>query len=173
MAIYQFYLAVFPKEGIKKIKGSVPAKLKYNDFTGFFDENTERYWKATKIKSTEIISYIDELLPRASWGNDNFNHNWKLENDSVDNDAWISLEDKNLVLQEFNFRADLREENLAFLRKMIELGKRKNLLFVTSKGYLIEPEEVFKHIKTSNALKYITNPEEFFDNLSSGKIKIE
>lgn len=172
MATYQLYLAFIPRIGLLKKHDQVPVNIKVSTETGYFESNTEQYWKLAKIDSTEIIQEINKLVNKATWGNDSSNHNWKNYSEEVDNDAWMSTNGKSGKIEEFHFRADLREKGLVFLREMIQLAEKKNCLLMDIKGNLATPElkEINILIKKSNAYKFLQDPLKFLTEIGKGKI---
>jgi hypothetical protein len=175
MAIYQFYLAIIPKNGVEIKHGIIPNKITVSIETGYFEANTEQYWQLSKNTYHEIVEEIDKIISRANWGNDNFNYNWKDYSEFLDNDAYLGVNKETGNIEELSFRADLREENLKFLHRMIELGKINNWLFMDIKGTLISPniEEVIELIKVSNNHRFMLNPNRFLDDLINGKLQME
>ncbi len=155
MANYQFYFALFPKTSLLKIKGGIPKKLNFNNDTGFFGDDSNIYWKNSNIDSSIIITEIDNLISRASWGNDELSYNWKVETNLKDNDVWISLDENKNFIKEFYFRVDLRDRKLDFLKNMINLAQKYNLLLNDYSGNLVAPnfDDVISLIKKSNSHK--------------------
>lgn len=172
MAVYQYYLAVVPKEGIEKKHESIPDSIGVSTETGYFESDAEIYWKDVEMKTDDIVAKIDLIIKRANWGNDNTNINWKTYSEEVDNDASIYLNDESLTIKEFSFRADLREKNLAFLKNMIELGVENEWLFFDRKGKVIKPdfEEIKNSIRDSNPYSFLKNPINFLENIDKQNI---
>lgn len=169
MAIYQYYLAVIPKEGIEKKHNLIPREIGVSTETGFFESDAELYWKEIEKNADEIISKIDLIAQRANWGNSETSYNWKTYSEKVDNDAFISLDKKSFTITEFSFRADLREKGFAFLKNMIELGKENEWIFMDRKGKLMEAdfEEIKSSIKNSDAHRFLIDPIKFLENLEN------
>lgn len=174
MAIYQFYLTVIPKQSVLEKFDSVPETIPPNTETGYFESNTEIFWNTAQVTATEIVKRIDTIVKRAEWGNSDYSFNWKTYSLQVDNDAYLSLNKETLYIESLSFRADLREPNLKFLEDMISLGKEYNWLFIDRKGTIAKPyfEEIKTLIKTSNAYRFLKDPDQFFDDLDSGTIKL-
>ncbi|KNB61130.1 hypothetical protein [Chryseobacterium sp. Hurlbut01] len=135
MAIYQFKLNLIPEKGLINHIGIIPHTLKIN-----FEERNEHYylkedglvedsdfftypltanlWNSSEVIITEIIYYISEAFPEKPQKSINHYH-WKDYSRFVDNDASLILDKNNETIEELYFRADLREEGLVFLNKMI------------------------------------------------------
>lgn len=167
MAVYQFYLEVLPKEGILKKHNLIPSYIKVSTETGYFESDSELYWNEVKCSSENIIPKIDSIIDRANWGNDKISFNWKRYSETLDNDASIYLNESDFTIKVFSFRADLREENLEFLKNMINLAIENEWMFMDRNGLLINPnlEELTKSILKSNAYNFLKNPHKFLDNL--------
>jgi len=170
MAVYQYYLAVVPKQGIEKKHGSIPNEIGVSSETGYFESDAEMYWKEVAMKADRIVAKMDLFVERAKWGNDKISVNWKTYSEDVDNDAEIYLDEESLTIKDFSFRADLREKDLAFLKNMIELGKAHDWLFFDRKGKLMNPdfEEIITSIRNSNAYSFTVDPIKFIENIDNG-----
>ncbi len=171
MAVYQYFLAVVPKQGIEKKHDLIPNEIRVSTETGFFESDAEIYWKEVKMKADNIVSKVDLIVERAKWGNDKTSINWKTYTDQVDNDASIYLNEESLTIKEFSFRADLREKDFAFLKNMIELGKENGWMFMDRKGKLMKPdfEEIKNSIQNSDAHGFLKDPIKFLENIDKEK----
>ena len=167
MAVYQYYLAVVPEQGIKKRHNSTPNTINVSTETGYFKSDTKIYWKEIQKNADNIVPKIDLIVKRASWGNEKTSFNWKTYTENVDNDASIYLDEETLTIREFSFRADLREKNFTFLKNMIELGKENGWLFMDRKGKLMKPdfEEIKNSIRNSNAHSFLKDPIKFLKSI--------
>jgi len=171
MAVYQYFLAVVPKQGIEKKHDSIPNEIGVNMETDFFESDTEIYWKEVEMKADDIVSKIDLIVKRAKWGDNKTRINWKTYTDQIDNDVAIYLNEESLTIKDFSFRADLREKDFTFLKNMIELGKENGWMFMDRKGKLMEPDfEVIKSsIQNSDAHRFLKDPIEFLKNIDNEK----
>jgi hypothetical protein len=189
MAIYQYYIALIPKNGLVKYFGKLPQRLDYDNLTkeekegndeiedssDYFELIQHKCWALEKIKPDKFINEIDKKLNRANWGNNATFHNWKTETETQDIDAHLLTDETQQEIIEFNFRVDLRLSNLTFLNNMIGIAKENELILMDIKGNLIKPnfETLLSFIKTSNAYRFVQNPKMFFEDIESGKIEIE
>lgn len=167
MAVYQYYLAVVPKDGIEKIHNLIPNKIRVSVETGFFESDAKLYWQEIEKKVDGIVSKVDLIITRSNWVNDGKSYDWKTYLEFVDNDASIYLDKESLTIREFSFRADLRETNFTFLKKMIELGKENNWMFMDRNGNLMNADfdEIKNSIRNSNALKFLKDPNKFIEDI--------
>lgn len=182
-------MAAIPKKGIVEYFGVIPEKLEVyfekkteafldheiEDEFDYFEFIQHKCWHIANVTPSDIIKEIDQKLDRANWGNDKTSNNWKTETNEVDNDAWILINENLNQIEEFTFRADLRQPKLKFLIEMVQLAKEKELLLIDRKGNLVEPEieTVFELIGKSNAGKFVDNPTNFLTDLEEGTIEIE
>jgi hypothetical protein len=169
MAVYQYYLAVIPKTGIKKRHKFIPSEIKVNTETGYFKSDASLYWEEIEKKADDIIPKLDLIVQRAEWGNDETSYNWKTYTEYIDNDASIYLDEETKSIIEFSFRADLRDNDLTFLKKMIELGKENEWMFMDRNGKLMKPdfEEIKISIGNSNAYSFLKDPIKFLKNIEN------
>ncbi|WCL80968.1 hypothetical protein PPO43_13420 [Saprospira sp. CCB-QB6] len=167
MAIYQYYLKVLPKQGVEKKHDSLPARIAVSTASGYFESDAKIYWKEVAIEATAIVSKVDALIKRANWGNNKTSFHWKTYSDKTDNDADLYLAEDSLLISEFSFRADLREEGCNFLKNMIRLGQENDYLFMDRKGNLMPPDfqEIKNSIQASNAYRFLKNPVAFLKSL--------
>ncbi|WP_299557206.1 hypothetical protein [Seonamhaeicola sp.] len=169
MAIYQYYLAVVPEEGILKKHDSIPNEIGISIETGFFESDAELYWKEIDKKANDIIPKIDSIVERADWGNSETSYNWKTYTETLDNDAFMSLDKKSKAITHFSFRADLREKGFTFLKNIIELGKENDWMFMDRKGKLMKAdfEEIKNSIRNSDAHSFLKDPIKFLESLDN------
>jgi len=157
MAVYQYYLSVVPKQGIEKRHNFIPKEIGVSTETGFFESSAQLYWKEVEIKADDIISKLDLIVKRAEWEKSITNYHWKTYTEHVDNDASIYLNLGSWTIKEFYFRADLREKDFIFLKKMIALGIENEWMFMDYKGKLMNPDfkEIKNSIRSSNAYSFL------------------
>jgi hypothetical protein len=174
MAIWQFYLEVVPREGIGKIHPNIPEKFELSTEDGFFDAKTEQYWEVSEFYPTKTIQKVDAIIKRTVWSNNSHSFNWEASPGIPDNDAFLTVDKNSKNINHFHFRSDLREENLNFLREMLDLSKEMDWLLMDRKGFVAEPEmkKIIERVKVSNAFRFLSNPKQFFDDLDNGKIEL-
>jgi len=189
MAVWQFYLEVIPKEGIENFHSNIPEKVKMSTEDDFFSADTEKYWNVLEVSPQKVILRIDSIVERARWSNNSKSYSWKSSEimlkpdrsnpyevlNATDNDAFLIVDTDTDCIKHLHLRADLREENLLFLKRVVELGKESNWMFMDRKGFLVEPNfsQVMERVKLSNALRFLKDPIEFVKDLDSGKLQSE
>lgn len=181
MATYQFLTFVLPKKALENKYDEIPKQLeikhveweKYWDSWDmelndapepkFEDAISTKWWKEISIDIQQLRSEIDKIIPRASWNNES----WKTENGEIDHDLSIDFNEKENYIEDFRFRTDLRDTKLDFLNAMLELCDRNNWILMDENGNLCNPniKELAELLKNSRAHLFITNLNEFFDNL--------
>jgi hypothetical protein len=185
MAIYQLQLFAIPRIGVLEKFGLIPERLEIDykerkahyqlrkedlleDEDVFKDALTQDWWHSTDLQPVEVIHQIDKRIRRANYGDDTWVV-WKNYSQDVDNDASMLINDETGKIQELQFRADLREDNLKFLRAMIDLAQVYDWLLMDFNGNLANPEmkTILGWIKNSNAFKFLQDPVLFLSELSS------
>jgi len=164
MAIWQYLLIVVPENSID------------NNYQCIFKNNTTKYlpktksfWKEFEGNPVSIISEIDQIIPRADWGDETYIC-WKGNaNNNEDNDASISLSDDKTKIEEFQFRIDLRKvSNITHVfQSILNLCEANHLVLIDLKGEIFKPKlaDILKSMKTSNANAFLTDPINFLDSL--------
>ncbi|MFC0777105.1 hypothetical protein [Flavobacterium sp. HJSW_4] len=160
MAIWQYLLIVVPENSIDKNCNI------FEDNETEFLPDTNSYWENFVGSPNDIISELDQILPKANWGDETY-LNWKGDsNKDEDNDACICLTDDTNQIEEFQFRIDLRKaSNITdILQSILKLCKKHNLVLIDLKGEIFEPnlEYILKSIKASNAARFLNDPIKFF-----------
>lgn len=191
MAIYQFQLTIIPRKGVLEKYGFIPERLEidceerknhyYLKKDGLIDEEdkfsdalTQDWWSSTELIPIEVIHQIDKKVRRANYGDDTWIV-WKFYSHELDNDASMLINAATGKIEELQFRADLRENDLKFLQEMTALANKYDWLLIDMKGNLANPEieEIVRLIKISNAYKFVKDPMIFLTELDEGKIEIE
>ncbi|MFG4001927.1 hypothetical protein [Flavobacterium aquidurense] len=165
MAIWQYLLIVVPENSIDK-----NYNIFENNETDFLPD-TDSFWENFDGDIPSIISELDQIIPKANWGNDTF-INWKGDgNNDEDNDACICLTDDKTKIKEFQFRIDLRKaSNITnVLQSILNLCKKNQFVLIDLKGEIFKPEMQYsmESLKNSNAMKFIADPIQFFENLEN------
>ncbi len=78
-------------------------------------------------------------------------------------------------ITELGFRLGLQTDFTTFLSQMLQLSTEMNCLLVNRKDHLLEPvfEDVCELMIGSNPHKFLTDPQQFLDDLAKGIIKPE
>ncbi|MEM9928460.1 MAG: hypothetical protein AAF840_01450 [Bacteroidota bacterium] len=168
MAVYQCYFALAPKGGVLAVHGMVPEQISVTAGEDGFEHNTAIYWARTQVQATVISREVDTLLPSASWGNGPDGHSWKMETKEIDVDASLGFNPTSGWIEEFSFRFDLRDPEVAFLRQMLTLARGHDLLLMDDQGRLSlpEPEPVWALVKQSRAYLFMTDRESFWQTVA-------
>lgn len=165
MAVWQYLLIVVPEDSIDSNYECIFKKNK----TKFLPE-TDSFWKNFYGDIPSIISKLDQIIPKANWGNETY-LNWKGDsNKEEDNDASICLSDDKTKIQSFQFRIDLRKASniTEVLQSILNLCEKNQFVLIDLKGDIFQPnlEDIFKSIKASNATRFLNDPIQFFEDLS-------
>ncbi len=182
MATYQFLTFVLPKKPIEEKYGGIPKQLeikhaKWEKYwenydmelneapePEFEDAISTKWWKGIEIDIADLRKDIDKIITRAKW---NGGTSWKTENSRFDHDLSIDFKDQENYIEDFRFRTDLRDPKMDFLNSMLELCNRNSWILMDEKGNLSEPkiQNLMELIKISQAHLFVTNPNEFYNNL--------
>ena len=165
MAIWQYLLIVVPENSIDK-----NYNIFENNETEFLPD-TDSFWENFDGDISSIISELDQIIPKANWGDETY-LNWKGNgSNEEDNDACICLNDDKTKIKEFQFRIDLRKASniINVLQSMLNLCKKNQFVLIDLKGQIFKPEieSIIESLKSSNAIKFITDPILFFENLEN------
>lgn len=165
MAVWQYLLIVVPENSIT------------DNYQCIFKNNktkilpkTDSFWNNFDGDIPSILSELDQIIPKANWGNETY-LNWKGNgNDEEDNDACICLSDDKAKIESFQFRIDIRKSSniTEVLKSVLDLCKKNQLILIDLKGEIYQPnlEDIFKSIKASNATRFLNDPIQFFEDLS-------
>lgn len=188
MAVWQYQLNTIPKSAILEKYGEIPNKL-FIDKKGwkeywdnvkfdkgfpdpeFEDTLTIDWWKNAVLNIQETPSQIDKLVKRGDWSNDKDFIGWKGDSEKEeDHDCHIAFNEKTLLISEFQFRTDLRniEKAKRFMQGMLQICVENELLVMNTDGHLYEPdiELILEDLKKSNAIKFLTDPLKFMDEIT-------
>jgi len=184
MAAYQFQLHVIPRKGIFEKFGYIPDWLEINyeqrqlryqlkredlldESDQFEDALTQNWWASTDMQPIEITHRIDKLVGGRRDGDDTCIFWKRYTFGEVDNDASMDINPETGKIEALQFRADLREDDLKFLKAMIALAHAYDWVLMDYKGNLVAPTmpAVAKLIKESYAYKFLSDPLVFLDEL--------
>lgn len=182
MAVWQYSLVMLPAAAVAHQFGYTPTRLTldrsdWQDFgtqqsnleaaaeSGLPDAYVMKWWAAQAVAAGSIAAQIDLLLPRADWSTPE-ERRWKGDEDNQeDNDCWISVDTATQCVRELRFRIDLRDpaKAVAFLSAILAIGRAENLLVMDTAGTLLKPHLTYlmSSLEKSNAVRFLTNPEEF------------
>lgn len=185
MAINQFNITLIPRQPIVDKFGSVPTQLfvdhaarkkhfgkSFGAEFDFEDDLTINWWQNCKIKYTDIEPIVSSILSPIKWTEEFYDS--KSYGDKNDNDIFIGLADK-IYIDEFDCRINVAQLDKNFINLILDLAKELDCLIIDKRDRLFDPtiENLMESIKQSNAFKFVSNPSNFFDKLSTGHIKPE
>jgi len=161
MAIWHFVVHLVPRKGILDVHGKIPpvlnqylARASSSDFEE--DKKYFNYWHDTSIDD-ETRSQIVEFLPlMESWSHD-------AQMFGYEEGTRVELWSDELIIY-----YDVRNDNLALLKKLAEISSDLGLLFVLKdSGKVIEPEigQLVSEVKSSIAMRYLRNPKDTIESL--------
>jgi hypothetical protein len=186
MAINQYNISLIPRQSIIEKYGELPTQLFIDhdawqrhfdtkDFDSeydFEDAQTINWWRDRNVVFKDIELYIDSFTKPIEWSKNSTDS--KSYGDNSTNDFFIGLTNE-IHIDEFSCRIDVSNLDQNFINHILVLTKRLDCLLMDKKGNLFEPtfEKLVENIRKSNSFKFVSNPLDFFDKLSSGEIKPE
>ena len=186
MAIYQYNIEFIPRKSILDKYGEIPNRL-YIDHDAlkdhlekdnlesnydFDDAFTIRWWEERKILFSEIEPTIISFEKPVEWLKDSADLR-RYGNEATNDLTFVLTEDG--LIEDFGCRINISILDKNFIDNIFTLAKQIDCLLIDRKGNLFEPtyDKLFENIKQSNSFKFVSNPTDFFDKLSSGQIKPE
>jgi len=158
MAIWQFNIILIPHN--KEI-----LKLPIDELS----ENTiQKIWENRKLEKTNIEIEIDNILNKENYTGNNLNWKKAKYNDS-DHDVFIGLNNSQEIITDFSLRIDIRDNSKIFIKTIIEMIKKFDLLCLTNitKELIPPTEEEFNNaINKSDAAKFCNNPLGFIKEIA-------
>lgn len=159
MAIWQFKVLVIPESALRGKFGTIPVSLT-RDLAERFD-----WWSDCQPPIAFTVA-IDTMLPEIkSWS-----RKMRIWGDERGDAAVVCYDDRKNVI-EIEFRIDVRQVSLSFIRGICEFAKRLECVLVTNANHLLAPDEslVLAAINNSTAKKYLEDPVSMLRDLK-GKI---
>lgn len=146
MASSQFKLSIVPKNAIIQQIGVVPEKL----YVLSKNKWIMTCWKIATIQADDIILQIDQLLPQIHFAATHIG--WKMQSGALDNDVWMLIEEETRQIKLLDFRANVGEQGLAFIEKMVSIAGQYDCLLIDRENNVIEPkmEAVLEQVKISH-----------------------
>ncbi len=96
--------------------------------------------------------------------------------DPETNDIFVSWDkETNSIIDDIRVRIDLRNFEVEFIQKVIDLTVELGLKLKVIRTEIFEPElpEIFRVLKDSNAYKFTKDPRKFLDDFERGIINPE
>lgn len=163
MAIWQYTLVLIPNDNFAK-----KLSVFHSQENTIYRKDTVLFWKDTTIELNSLTTKIDNYFICEKIVGQNSIY-WKdRTNDHEDNDCSIYFSDSQI--EELTIRIDLRkiENTKHFTDLIIEISSKYNLIAMNLKSELFEPTQklIYNDILNSNAIKFLSNPHDFVENLS-------
>jgi hypothetical protein len=183
MATWQFNLFLIPESSLLNRYKQIPKKLHINHETGdnHPKTNVEGYeaddaldiswWNDLNVHTSDLFPIIEEFAAiDNNWGTGCLTNFGGIDKDVIS----ISFNEDTKQIEEVSCRFDLRELNKEFIYKSLLLAQRYNCLLMDNHGILIQPNlpDLFELIKSSDTFRFVSDPEKFLNDISSGRIKI-
>ena len=186
MAIYQYNINLIPRQSIIEKCGFIPETLPIDNEAwskhwnsksleadyDFEDALNYPWWSKRKTDFKSIEPFIDSYTKPIEWSKHYAGIKTYGDNDT--NDMSIDIADDGCI-ENFSCRLDLRKFDDIFITNILKIAKQLDCLLMDRKGNLFEPygEALWESIQQSNSYKFVDNPTDFLEKLSSGQIKPE
>ena len=133
--------------------GATPLRVQSQDLDG-----VESVFPCTVNSISDRI--VDILPRRETWSSD-------LVQFGTEDGTRVDLWTADTRIEEMSVRIDANELNSTFLIRLAEIGKEFDLLFVSENAEVIPPSarRLFRALASSNASRFIEDPEAFLANL--------
>lgn len=163
MAIWQYTLVLIPNDNFDK-----KLSIFHNQENTIYRKDTSFFWKDVTIELDSLSTQINNYFIQEKIIGQNSIY-WKdRTNDHEDNDCSIYFSDNQI--EELTIRIDLRKiENIKHLTALIiEISSKYSFIAMNLKYEFFEPTQKLIHndILNSNAIKFLSDPHNFLENLS-------
>lgn len=152
MAVWQYSITLFPASGLVNFMGKRPKvldesiSLEYNLWEGA-DSRTE-FWIKNFLSFMSIRKRDYGIIFMGSEsGND------------------VQLVEAGGHISEINTRIDLRDLNSGFLKRVLDIAQKYELLVITEDGRVLDPDinEVYSAICDSKQYRFVQEPGSLFE----------
>lgn len=182
MAIWQFHIYFIPRQALFDKYGHVPKQLEMNkegwrDYIqndnldnepDFEDALTVQWWLALNLDINELLPALQQFGELQEWTAQT--KGLRSFGSPETNDISVGFDQESNKVQELSCRLDLRQIAKSFIKKALSLATQFDCLLMDRQGRLYEPtvESLFDTILLSNANRFVEDPKQFLDDLSTG-----
>jgi hypothetical protein len=186
MAIWQYNIYFLPRQSLINKFGKIPFQLKVNNEgwenylntttdvdDEFEDAFTINWWADIKISLQILTPFLLKFGEIQEWTRNS--EGLRRFGNTSTNDICACFDEKTEYIQELNCRLDLGRLDTKIIEIVFEIAAKFNCLLMDKQARLFEPnmKELIGNIEKSNANKFVNNPTQFFEDLTSGQIKPE
>ncbi|MGV3612498.1 MAG: hypothetical protein ACO1N0_16185 [Fluviicola sp.] len=188
MALYQYTLFFIPKVALLGRYGELPVQLEHNaeawkeyweqtkdfeDEPEFEDAFSIAWWKGSTIHVDEVLPFAEKFGGVQDWTKNS--EGFRKYGESSTHDITVGYHEITRILEDLSCRLDIGQLNESILKTVIEIALTFDCLLMNSKAEVFEADvnELLKRIKDSNAARFMQDPNQFFDDFSSGKVEPE
>ena len=187
MAIWQFHIYFIPRQSLLDKYRHIPTELEMDkeSWMDYFQnadlENEPEFEDALTIQWWLNLSLdINKFLPLLQQFGDM--QGWTAKAESIrsfggteTNDITVCFGNKTRKVEEVSCRLDLRQIDKDFVNKVLSLATQFDCLLMDRQGRLFEPTltALADTIRLSNAKRFVNNPRQFLEDLSSGIVTPE
>jgi hypothetical protein len=187
VAIWQFHIYFIPRQSLFDKYGHVPILLEIDtdcwrdyiqsgDLEGepdFEDALTVHWWLHLNLDIKNLLPTLELFGELQEWTAQT--EGLRSFGNADTNDISVCFDNETNNVEEVSCRIDLRQIDKGFIKNILSLATQFDCLLMDRKGRLYEPtfENLFETIQTSNASRFIEDPRQFLDDLSTGIVTPE
>ena len=167
MAIWQFNIYFIPRQTLLDKYGQLPTELEFEDAL------TIHWWLNLNLDTNKILPLLHQFGDMQEWTSRT--EGLRSFGDTKANDISICYDNKTDKVEEISCRLDLRSIDKHFVDKVFSIARQFDCLLMDVKGRLFQPSvaELADSIQLSNAKRFVTDPRQFLDDLSKGRVSPE
>ena len=188
MALHQYTLFFIPRLALLERYGKIPAQLEHNaegwadywektedfeDEPEFEDAFSINWWSGMKFQFESAKPFLEKFGAVQDWTKNS--EGFRKYGESSGHDISAGYNEETRIIEELSCRLDVGNLNETILSTVKELAQAFDCLLMNSKAEVFEADakEIVERIKNSNTFLFLQNPEQFFTDFASGKIKPE
>ncbi len=167
MAIWQFNIYFIPRQTLPDKYGQVLSELEYEDAL------TIHWWLNLNMDTNQLLPLLKQFGDLQEWTSRT--EGLRSFGDTEANDISICFDNKTYKVEELSCRLDLRQIDKDFVDKVLSFATQFDCLLMDSNGRIFQPtvKALADSIQLSNAKRFVTDPRQFLDELSTGIVTPE
>lgn len=167
MAIWQFNIYFIPRQTLFDIYGEVLTELEYEEALSI------PWWINLHVNVGNLLPLLQQFGELQEWTSEI--NGLRSFGDDETNDISVSYNKRTEMVDDLSCRLDLRKIDRDFIAKVFSIATHFDCLLMDCKGKLFQPliEELSESIQLSSANRFVTDPRQFLEDMSNGKVAPE
>lgn len=167
MAIWQFNIYFIPRQTLFDIYGEVLTELEYEEALSI------PWWLNLHVNVGNLLPLLQQFGELQEWTSEI--NGLRSFGDDETNDISVSYNKRTEMVDDLSCRLDLRKIDRDFIAKVFSIATHFDCLLMDCKGKLFQPliEELSESIQLSSANRFVTDPRQFLEDMSNGKVAPE